>query len=58
MTERLPRNPQWFCGLTGHWGFLREIRKLDDERSEYECRSCGWRGVKKRPSNRLRWYWF
>ena len=55
----IARLPVWFCGgLGSHWGYLKEVRKVDDARSEYVCRRCGWQGAKKRPSNKLRLHWF
>jgi len=50
--------PRWLCSFTEHWGFLREERRIDEQRSEYVCRACGWHGVRKRPSNKIRWHWF
>jgi len=55
----IPHWPRWYCArLLQHDGYLREIRKVDETSSEYVCRACGWQGVKKRPSKKLRWYWF
>jgi hypothetical protein len=55
----IPRWPRWYCSkVLEHWGYLREIRKIDDTSSEYVCRACGWQGVRTRPNNKTRWYWF
>jgi hypothetical protein len=56
----IPRLPQWLCRLTGHGGrgYLTELRRIDETESEYECRSCGWRGVQGRPPQKIRWHWF
>jgi len=58
MKVEAPHWPRWYCSLIGHWGYLREVRRVDDENSEYACRSRGWSGVKKRVENRVRAYWF
>jgi hypothetical protein len=52
---RIPRWPRLYCSrVLGHEGYLREIRRIDDEHAAYECRACGWRGVRMRPPNRIR----
>ena len=59
MPEGVPHLPVWLCSVVlGHWGYLLEVRQIDDRRSEYVCRACGWQGVKERPPKRIRWHWF
>jgi hypothetical protein len=58
MKERAPTPhwPRWYCSLIGHWGYLREVRAVDEESAEYVCQACGWQGVTKRPSAKIRWH--
>jgi hypothetical protein len=56
---RIPRLPRWYCSkVINHWGYLREVRSVDEDQAEYVCQACGWRGVRKRPSKKLKWHWF
>jgi hypothetical protein len=55
----IPHWPRWYCSrILQHWGYLREVRKIDDTTSEYVCRACGWQGQRRRPSKKLRLYGF
>jgi hypothetical protein len=59
MNKAVPKWPRWYCSkIVGHWGYLREVHRIDDEQSEYICQACGGSGVRKRPPNEVRWYWF
>lgn len=52
---KIPRWPRWYCSrFLGHDGYLREVRGLDNDQAEYECRACGWRGVWRRPPDKVR----
>jgi hypothetical protein len=44
---KIPHLPRWYCSrLLDHYGYLREVRKIDEHHSEYVCRACGWTGVR------------
>jgi hypothetical protein len=59
MRRAIPRWPRWYCArVLSHDGYLRELRKVDDTASEYVCQAGGRQGIRKRPSNKTRWYWF
>jgi hypothetical protein len=44
----------WLCRIIGHEGYLRELSRIDESRSEYVCRRCGWQGARNRPSDKIR----
>jgi hypothetical protein len=52
-----PHWPRWYSSVIGHWGYLREVRQVDREKSEDECRSCGWTGQNTRVEDRGRAHW-
>jgi hypothetical protein len=55
----VPHWPRWYCSrFLDHWGYLEKVRQVDAEHFEYRSRSCGWSGIRKPPTKKIRGYWF